>query len=359
MGVTCPVCGTENRSVAKFCIECIGSLPTVFAATEILPHLPSIAHRSALVGVTGDPGETSALRRSEFVTGGSAAAVSADSASSATSAISAPIANPARSAAFINASTTPTAQPQQIPSGPRRHAEGRKGLWVSVAAFAIALVIGAAGWLVAGAGGLYIYAFGHAGANGAPEAAVASAAPVATAVLPAQERAQGPAQAAAMAVPVVSVALAPGASAVPVGSTATTFVSPTPIGPPSSPTQLFDAAQPMAKNVAGPRSTSTSTSTSPSSSPAAPSVATRTAAASRSATKPPAEAHVPPRTPAPVRTALANDPNTQCTGLGFFAASRCIASQCAKTDYAAHPACAAVRQQQRLMEEKRNPTMAN
>ena len=32
MALVCPSCGTENRSVAKFCIECIGALPVGFAA---------------------------------------------------------------------------------------------------------------------------------------------------------------------------------------------------------------------------------------------------------------------------------------------------------------------------------------
>jgi hypothetical protein len=50
-------------------------------------------------------------------------------------------------------------------------------------------------------------------------------------------------------------------------------------------------------------------------------------------------------------------PADQCAGLGFFGTSRCMAAQCAKPAYAAHAACEAVRRQQQLMEEKRNPSL--
>lgn len=36
MAITCPACGAENRSVAKFCIECVTALPADFAATQVL-----------------------------------------------------------------------------------------------------------------------------------------------------------------------------------------------------------------------------------------------------------------------------------------------------------------------------------
>jgi hypothetical protein len=75
----------------------------------------------------------------------------------------------------------------------------------------------------------------------------------------------------------------------------------------------------------------------------------------------PAETRVPSKArPAPDRQhALAGDPEKQCAGLGFFAAARCMAAQCATPAHASHPKCEAVRRQQRLMEDKRNPTLAN
>lgn len=282
MGVTCPACGTENRSVAKFCIECIGSLPTIFAATEILPHMPSLsqaAQRSTFVREPGIRDESALPRNSGFVAAIDVASVA-----------------PAASAT-ASASQTP-----RISKGPRRTVEARKGLWVSVAAFAIALVIGAAGWLVAGAGGLYIYAFGHSGASAEPG---------------------------------VVMVTAPAAVSMTVASPSAQSAPPVP------------AAAVAATAIAAPQSTLTST----------PPATATTPASGRTTAK--LAGPVPASTGrAPTATA-ATDPGAQCTGLGFFAASRCMASQCAKAEHSAHTACAAVRQQQRLMEEKRNPTMAN
>ncbi|CAN5822434.1 hypothetical protein BH11PSE13_BH11PSE13_28070 [soil metagenome] len=287
MGVTCPACGTENRSVAKFCIECIGSLPTIFAATEILPHMPHMPHM---------PQRSQAVHRTPFVR---EPAIRED-------------AEPGRASGFIAAaaaatvaSAAPTGpQTASVSSGVQRNVEVRKGLWVSVAAFAIALVIGAAGWLVAGAGGLYIYAFGHSGSTGETELAVVTAPPAMSAV-----------QAA-----------------------------------PSAPAVI--AATP---NIAAARSPVTPTLQTTAATAA-------TAAATSTPTSPPARTTAKPTTSTQVRAGRATaaaDPTAQCTGLGFFATSRCMATQCAKADYSAHPTCAALLAQQRVMEEKRNPTMAN
>lgn len=301
MGVTCPACGTENRSVAKFCIECIESLPTVFAATEILPHMPHAAHRGTFLREPDIRADTALPRASGFV--------------AATGAISATPAASATSAASANASASQT---PPLSSGPRRTVEGRKGLWVSVAAFAIALVIGAAGWLVAGAGGLYIYAFGHSGVGGEPEVAVATA-------------------------PVVPLApLSPLSPFNPLTQTEPTTATPSAqVVPPTS------AVGAASVNRATSRSAVTTT---PPATAVAPAAIRTPAKASVSLTAPGSRAST---------ATVATDPKAQCTGLGFFAASRCMAAQCAKAEHSAHPSCVAVLQQQRLMEEKRNPTMAN
>ena len=34
MALICPQCKTKNRSAAKFCIECISTLPTAFASAD-------------------------------------------------------------------------------------------------------------------------------------------------------------------------------------------------------------------------------------------------------------------------------------------------------------------------------------
>ena len=319
MGVTCPACGTENRSVAKFCIECIESLPTVFAATEIVPHMPHAAHRATFLREPGIRADAALPRASGFV-----AATGSTSAAPATSANG-------------SASHTPP-----LSSGPRRTVEGRKGLWVSVAAFAIALVIGAAGWLVAGAGGLYIYAFGHSSVGGEPEVAMVTA-PVAVAV-------------SATVMPTI----APAASIAPLASsTPLNPLAPLPAFNPS--TQTESSIPTPSAQVVPPASAVGAASVNRETSRSAVTTAPPATAVAPAVTRTPAKASVSSTAPgsrASTATA-ATDPKAQCTGLGFFAASRCMAAQCAKAEHSAHPSCIAVLQQQRLMEEKRNPTMAN
>ena len=314
MGVTCPVCGTENRSVAKFCIECIEPLPTIFAATELLPHLPNLApssrasHRTALLGGPDVRDDTALPRPSGFIAAPSAAPAA-----------------PAASATAIPWETPP------ISSGPSRTVEGRKGLWVSVAAFAIALVIGAAGWLVAGAGGLYIYAFGHSSAGAEPEMAMVTS-PLASQV------------------PLASAPVVPVVPLSPLSQLSPSYplAQPEPSNASPLPTVLLPASAVVTAlvNGAAPKSIVTPT---PSTTLAAP-VAVR-------ATKPSISSPTLDSRGAATTTVI--DPNAQCIGLGFFAVSRCMVVQCAKVEYSAHASCAGVRQQQRLMEEKRNPTMAN
>ena len=311
MGVTCPACGTENRSVAKFCIECIESLPTIFAATELLPNLPQLSqapHRTALFGEPDVRDDAALPRPSGFIAAPSAASAA-----------------PAASGTVIPRETPP------ISTGPRRTAEARKGLWVSVAAFAIALVIGAAGWLVAGAGGLYIYAFGHSSAGAEPEVAMVTS-PLASQV------------------PLASAPVVPVVPLSPLSQLSPSYplAQPEPSNASPLPTVLLPASAVVTAlvNGAAPKSTVTPT---PSTTLAAP-VAVR-------ATKPSVSSPTLDSRGAATTTVI--DPNAQCIGLGFFAVSRCMVVQCAKVEYSAHASCAGVRQQQRLMEEKRNPTMAN
>ena len=256
MALICPACGTENRAVAKFCIECIGVLQPDFEPTKVVPLRPS-GERTTLLGMP------SAL---------------------AAFASSAPASAPA-----------PTPVPVAVKS--RDIPEPRKGLWLSLAAFAFTLVIGAAGWVVAGAGGWYIYSSSSVAEDAVPSVASAAAAPVAAApvvIAPAT---------------VAPVAIAPVA------------VAPVAVAPPAvTPPAVAPAARVVpAKDVAVAR-------------PAAP--------------------------PSKPRVAH-SDPGTSCASLGFIARSQCMVAQCAKGEYRVQPACQAVVAQQRLMEEKRNPTLAN
>lgn len=53
------------------------------------------------------------------------------------------------------------------------------------------------------------------------------------------------------------------------------------------------------------------------------------------------------------------EPDAACAGLNFFAAARCMAAQCLKPAFKPHAQCEAVRRQQRLEAERRNPILAN
>jgi len=48
-----------------------------------------------------------------------------------------------------------------------------------------------------------------------------------------------------------------------------------------------------------------------------------------------------------------------CGDRNFIARAQCMAAQCLKPEYKAHAQCEAVRRQQRIEEEKRNPTLMN
>lgn len=68
-----------------------------------------------------------------------------------------------------------------------------------------------------------------------------------------------------------------------------------------------------------------------------------------------AAAASPQPAPEPVRMPT---PQESCAGRNFIARAQCMAEQCTRPEVARHPQCEGVRQQQRIEEEKRNPTMA-
>jgi hypothetical protein len=111
MALICPQCKTKNRSAAKFCIECIGTLPTAFASADA----PRTSAANSLFGF---------MRRAEQ-------------------------------------SQTPAGVSAAPAAAEATHAFS-KGMWVSIAALSVALTVGATGWLVAGAGGWYLYTAGKA-----------------------------------------------------------------------------------------------------------------------------------------------------------------------------------------------------
>ncbi len=68
----------------------------------------------------------------------------------------------------------------------------------------------------------------------------------------------------------------------------------------------------------------------------------------------PVAAPAPP--PAPAAPA---EPQAMCGDRNFIAKAQCMAAQCLKPEFKAHAQCEAVRRQQRLEEEKRNPSLIN
>jgi hypothetical protein len=106
--------------------------------------------------------------------------------------------------------------------------------------------------------------------------------------------------------------------------------------------------------------------------PSSPAVAAAPAVPAARNPRKAASASVPPAAPMPVVAAPAApaslstapvdlppaDPAQACAGRNFIATAQCLVVQCAKPEFSAHARCGAVRRQQRIDEEKRNPTNA-
>lgn len=218
-----------------------------------------------------------------------------------------------RPSALHTASAEPSSRPHLLDVAPRPR--DRSVFWVLLAAAAI----------VVATGGLYVYRGLHRKPVPAvvqPHAqeptAVPASAPAAVpepAVLPA-------------AVSVTPVEVVPAAETAP--------AAPAPMA--SSPAVAAASAVPAARK---PRKAA-SASVPPA---AAPPVAVVPVAPTA-----PSMAPVDPPPPA--------DPAQACAGRNFIATAQCLVVQCAKPEFSAHARCDAVRKQQRIDEEKRNPTNA-
>jgi len=281
MSIICPNCGTKNRSVSKFCIECIKPLPADFAATQVLAP------------------PTSPQQDDEM---------------------------PAALVAFASAPSVPAAF-RSVPSAPSGMAvpaarRGRLGVGIGVGAglaiFAL-LLAGTVGWLAAG-GQMWhrdpVAATGQAGAR------VVSG-PVAPAGSPADAT-----ESAALPEPTPREALAPGETIVPLDS--------------DKPTQA-GASAPSAGDAQSPNLPSNDAAQGAA---AAPSAAEATPAAHAAASKAAAAKSG--------RSLFAS-----CEGLGFISASRCKVDVCKAGANQQRKECGPVLAQQRVMEEKRNPTLVN
>lgn len=264
MALICPKCKTRNRTVAKFCIECITSLPTGCSDTDFAPS-PLAAQKASYLKL---------FRALDAL---------------------------ARSTQPTLSATTEKAARETVPAS--------KGLWISVASLITLLAIGSAGWLVAGAGGWYLYTAGSAQVDPPRPDSVASDV------------------AAAKSAPEIQEAPAP-------ASPSSRNVQPQ-IDPVPEPPHPVDAQS----EVDGP-------------------VRAPDAAVVRSRVPVPVSPHASQseviEAPKPRAVAPA-DPMAACSGLNFIAEAQCMAAQCLKPALKSHAQCEAVHRRQQLEEEKRNP----
>ncbi len=339
MALICPVCSTENRDGAHFCRHCGGVLP---APADRIPPPPSPEREWA----TTAPAQLRAptIPAPLFDAGGPAAAAAPPPART-------PARSPARSF-FGRASAAPRDDDQTVfmvhddngddghpshspapravsPTFESEHAaKAERGkarasarrpvplerpprkrvilLWLGLLGIAVAMLV--AGW------------YGH-GTRKTPAAA---------------DEAAQPAQPAAPAVP-AAAPVAPAAAAEPPAAMSPAAPAETP-GAVDTPAAA--AASPTAKPAAKP--------------PRKQATVAAPASPAPEPTAPVAAAAPPP--PAPAAPA---EPQAQCGDRNFIAKAQCMASQCLKPEYRSHAQCDAVRRQQRLEEEKRNPTLAN
>ena len=330
MAVVCGACSAENRDGAKFCKACGARLapvkatavaaagePSEWPATAPAPMRPSVD--------VPPPGDATvilgAARRSAPIA--PSAAPAAQPVASAPAPTPAPRSSrtprPSPAAAPARAvqppprppATAPLALPPRhsipVPLSPRRRAARSKSIKIG-AGLLLALVLAA---------GIAWQWLDDSGRNErAPVTAPSQPAPAPT---PPTAAAAPPAEA------------APPAPAAPVPEVAAVAPAPPAAVAPAAP-RAAAPAKPPRKPAA------------PVPAPARPEPAPAVAAAQ------PAPAPEPAPPP---------EPRSQCAGRNFISTAGCMAAQCQKAEYRAHPQCEAVRRQQQLEEEKRNPSQLN
>jgi hypothetical protein len=312
MASICPICSTENREGANFCRSCGVTLSA--AAPRIPPPPPGPADREwattapaqlrapTIPAPLFDPDEP-VVSRGLF--GKAHAARPADE----KTVIVAP-GQPPRPPSPPSSSSSRSERAERKrtrvkvprPPEPAEPPLRARALWLWLGLLAVAVVMIVAGW------------YGY-GTRKAPEP-VEAPPPVA-------------APAPAVAPPAVELSpAAPAAAETPSAEPPAAEAAPTP-----------PVAAPKPAPAAKPRKQAN----------AAPQAGTSEAPA-------PATAPAPSAAPAPAASA---DPQGMCGDRNFIAKAQCMAAQCLKPEYKAHAQCEAVRRQQRIEEEKRNPTLLN
>ena len=328
MASICPVCSTENRDGANFCRNCGIKLsaagdripppptperewattapaqlraPTIPAPLEELPPAPSPARQSFFSRSPASAPRHDDDEQTVFMLH-----------DDGSPRVPAPPATPqglesswAPSPERVKTPRVRIRKPAPVDRPPRKRAIL---LWVGLLAVAVAMIV--AGWS------------GYGTRKTAP--AVEETAPPAVAPAP------------AAAAPAVEPPPSP--------------PSPPPAEPPATDAQPAEQAAPSPAAEAAP-------AVSP---PPKPAKQARKQPAAAAAPQPAAETAAPVAAPAPPPAPAAPaEPAAMCGDRNFIARAQCMAAQCLKPEYKAHAQCEAVRRQQRIEEEKRNPTLIN
>ncbi|CAN7717991.1 zinc ribbon domain-containing protein [Variovorax sp. LjRoot84] len=313
MAVVCASCQTENRDGAKFCKGCGHRL-----VSQPAPGAPAPAEERPS-GSDGWP-ITERMPLSPAPAADEVTVVMGTAASS-------PPPPPPPPAPKAGPKPKPKPIPRPPPavraSAPKAalHAAAlpgaRKsnGVWMGVFGVLMVAVLAAGGW----------YAYGQRSAS-SPPATQQAAAPTPVVV---------PSPAPAPAPPPVSAPVAEAPAAEP--------------SPPAAP-----VPPPVEQAVPSPRAELAKPTVT-----AAPRARKAAPVAPVAAPPPAAVAPAPVVAAAPVEPAAPASPETACAGQGFFGRARCMVAQCAKAEYRASAQCDGVRRQQRIDEEKRNPSLLN
>jgi len=320
MALICPVCSADNREGANFCKQCGG--PLASAAPGPRP-APAPRSRSEREWAATAPAQLRAptMPGALFEEGGARVAFGTSTAIGAgeqtvilgTGAARRPSERPResreqRAARRAAAQAAGTEAKQRRPKEKPPLRSRVLGLWLALLAVALVMIV--AGW------------YGYGKGTRVEEAAVDTPAAAAPAVAPAAS----PAPPAAL----------PDSAAAPDGLGMETAVAAAEPAPPSAP-------------------------------PAAPKPAAGTAKSRKPAAAAPAQPDQPAPAPAPAvaapvpsaAPAAPAEPMALCGDRNFIARAQCMAAQCLKPEFKPHAQCEAVRRQQRLEEEKRNPTLLN
>ena len=316
MPVVCASCQTENRDGAKFCRGCGHRLSPAPAASTRRPEADDgwpITERMALAEV---PATTASANDETTVLIGRPPAPTPPA--PPRPAVPPPSPPPAATKAPKTASR-PAALSSASPA-PRRS----RAAW-SVVGLLLVLVVAAA-W----------YANGRR-----------------TSVMPAVQT-SAPAEPAAVAPPAPAPGPAPEPTPAPAAAAPTPPAEPLPAPAPP----VVAAAEPPAAAPSPPAEA-------PAPAKPKPSTAAKVRKSTQQAAPAPSAPPVAAPAPAPVAVAAPTppvapaSPESACAGQGFFGRARCMATQCAKAEYRTHAQCEAVRRQQQIDEEKRNPSLAN